>query len=161
MDSLGEQHSFKSNTREAALLCWGTSVIQGAFVLRVNSRDHVKITPVSAPRPWPKLQSKETWRIEQNPEGNGQIWISSQGRISWKTPGEEGLITFEERSGPESSSSLEEHVRDFETKEDQHWRRFFPRLEVSEEDVEGEGDELEEEASKATHQGTQGPRDLG
>ena len=62
------------------------------------------------------------------------------------------MATLEERDMPDATSRLEELVRDVETNEDKQWRKFFPRLEMSEEEVEGAGDSIEDEQPE-------GPRD--
>ena len=55
------------------------------------------------------------------------------------------MVTFEEREMPDATNRLEELVRDFETNEDKQWRKFFPRLEMSDQEVEGAGDSIDEE----------------
>ena len=63
----------------------------------------------------------------------------------WKVPNDDEMVTFEERDMPDATNRLEELVRDFETNEDKQWRKFLPRLEMSEQKVEGAGDSIEEE----------------
>ena len=97
----GEDKSFMDNTREGIFLCWDASVIQGAYVLVQREDGTSTIIAASGPRPWPKMDNKETWHLEKEPDGDKRVWISNKRRIRWKTPAEEDRVTFEERTEPE------------------------------------------------------------
>ena len=83
----------------------------------VAKEDRPAIVPTSGPLPWPKNEPKETWHVEQDPNSEARIWLSSQGKIRWHPPGQSDTITFEERALPNDGDDLNQRVLDFETLE--------------------------------------------
>eukprot|EP00975_Prorocentrum_lima_P070081 12929938-Prorocentrum_lima.AAC.1 len=61
----------------------------------------MSIVVASAPTPWPREDVKETWKIEEEPNGKQRIWIINKGRIMWNPPEKNECITFEERPFPD------------------------------------------------------------
>eukprot|EP00975_Prorocentrum_lima_P007018 1506239-Prorocentrum_lima.AAC.1 len=53
------------------------------------------------PSPWPDENVKEPWSMQEEPGGEGRMWISSRGRIMWHAPDESEAITCEERTLPD------------------------------------------------------------
>eukprot|EP00969_Alexandrium_andersonii_P294484 13016697-Alexandrium_andersonii.AAC.1 len=66
---------------EGIFLCWDPKTIQGAYVAVVRPNGNMSIVVASAPNPWPHEDVKETWKIEEEPNGKQRIWISNKGRI--------------------------------------------------------------------------------
>ena len=89
--------SFTSRLTEGVFLCWDSATVQGAYVLAQRDNGDTKIVATSGPLPWPTKQ-KEVWRLEEEPEGQGQIWMRNEGRVLWHPPEEEDAVTFEERT---------------------------------------------------------------
>ena len=63
---------------------------QGAYVTVNKGTGGMTIISTSAPMPWPGGTEKETWQIQTNPGGEGTVFVSSKGRLLWRTPSEEG-----------------------------------------------------------------------
>ena len=83
------------------------------------------IVVASAPYTWPSEEEKESWRLVEQPEGEGRIWVSNKGRVEWKVP-EDDLVTFEERHAPgevEERIDLDMHRND--SPEEKEWMKFY------------------------------------
>eukprot|EP00975_Prorocentrum_lima_P001034 218906-Prorocentrum_lima.AAC.1 len=57
---------------------------------------NVSIVVASAPTPWPHEDVKETWKIEEEPNGKQRIWIGNKGRHMWNPHDKNDCITVEE-----------------------------------------------------------------
>eukprot|EP00975_Prorocentrum_lima_P051195 10725356-Prorocentrum_lima.AAC.1 len=66
---------------EGIFLCWDPKTMQGAYSAVVRPNGNVSIVVASAPTPWPHENVKETWKIEEEPNGEKRIWISNKGII--------------------------------------------------------------------------------
>eukprot|EP00975_Prorocentrum_lima_P026774 5626024-Prorocentrum_lima.AAC.1 len=66
---------------EGMFLCWDPKTIQGAYIASVRPNGNVSMVVASAATPWPHEDVKETWPIEEEPNGKQRIWISSKGGI--------------------------------------------------------------------------------
>ena len=106
-----------------------------------------QIVATYAPLPWPK-ETKEIWKIEEEPQGNGRVWISDAGRILWHPPMEDDTVTFEERTLPKEMDGIEQLIRSKEMEGEMQWRRFYHGLSNMESDKEEE--EMSERPSAHT-----------
>eukprot|EP00975_Prorocentrum_lima_P032444 6813632-Prorocentrum_lima.AAC.1 len=62
----------------------------------VRPNGNASIVVASAPTPWPHEDVKETWKMEEEPNGKQKLWISNKGGIMWNPPDEHECITCEE-----------------------------------------------------------------
>ena len=72
-----------------------------------TSNGATTITAVSGPRPWPTLDRKEKWHLEELPDGERRVWLSNKGRVLWNPPGQEAMVTSEGRRYPEATEGVE------------------------------------------------------
>ena len=79
-DRDGEIRSFTSRLKEGLFLCWDSATVQGAYVLVQRDDGDTRIIATSGPLPWPK-ENKEVWKLEEEPEGPGRVWISNEGKL--------------------------------------------------------------------------------
>eukprot|EP00975_Prorocentrum_lima_P038795 8149765-Prorocentrum_lima.AAC.1 len=58
---------------EGISLYWDPKTIHGAYIAGVRPSGDVSIVVASAPTPWPHGNVKDTWKIEEEPNGEQRI----------------------------------------------------------------------------------------